>query len=135
MRLHLITLLLTLADECVLGTHKCHGDATCTDTTSSYTCTCKSGYAGNGFLCGKNRKSLITNFSFVSFESILCYSSVFLFLQFFLEFDHCANNPCQNSGTCVDGVGDFACICLLYYYGRNCYYKGKLHLNYWNHLN
>ena len=59
-------MLLTVADECVLGTHKCHSDAICFDTTSSYTCACKSGYAGNGFLCGKSRISLILSSDFVN---------------------------------------------------------------------
>lgn len=38
-------------DECDLGTHDCSSLATCTDADDGYTCTCKSGYTGNGKVC------------------------------------------------------------------------------------
>ena len=39
-------------DECTLGTHNCHGNATCTNTDGSFTCSCNIGYTGNGVTCG-----------------------------------------------------------------------------------
>ena len=36
-------------NEC--STSPCHADATCGNTPGSFTCTCKPGYSGNGFLC------------------------------------------------------------------------------------
>ena len=45
-------------DECDLGTDMCHQQATCTDTDGSYSCTCNSGYTGNGLECnGKHTGS------------------------------------------------------------------------------
>ena len=120
------TLLLTLTDECVLGTHKCHSDAICTDTTSSYTCACKPEYVGNGFLCGKNRSSLVESFGLSNFRKYFVFQLCVLIQAFILDMNQCANNPCQNSGTCVDGVGDYACTCLHLYYGKNCQYRGKV---------
>lgn len=38
-------------DECAGGTHDCNANATCTDTTEGFACTCKSGYSGNGDVC------------------------------------------------------------------------------------
>ena len=41
-------------DECTIGTHNCDldpGQATCTNTVGSFTCTCNTGYAGNGVVC------------------------------------------------------------------------------------
>ncbi len=38
-------------DECSLGTHFCDSNADCTNTVSSYSCQCQSGYAGNGKSC------------------------------------------------------------------------------------
>ncbi|CAB4011972.1 microneme MIC12 [Paramuricea clavata] len=38
-------------NECVLRTHACSGNATCTNTVGSYTCHCKTGFTGNGFIC------------------------------------------------------------------------------------
>ena len=42
---------ITDVDECTYGTHNCHQDATCQNTDGSFTCTCKSGYTGNGTDC------------------------------------------------------------------------------------
>ena len=38
-------------DECTLGTHNCHGNATCSNTDGSFTCACNVGYTGNGVTC------------------------------------------------------------------------------------
>jgi hypothetical protein len=38
-------------DECARGLDLCDPGATCTDTPTSYTCTCKSGYTGDGYAC------------------------------------------------------------------------------------
>ena len=38
-------------NECLEGTHNCHANADCTDLTGSYSCACKVGYSGNGFIC------------------------------------------------------------------------------------
>ena len=38
-------------DECSTDTKLCHEQATCMDTDGSYTCTCKSGYTGDGETC------------------------------------------------------------------------------------
>ena len=37
-------------DECRAGTHNCHEHASCTDTEHAFTCRCKPGYLGNGFM-------------------------------------------------------------------------------------
>ena len=38
-------------DECAIGNHSCHDDATCYNTEGSYTCSCNIGYTGNGSFC------------------------------------------------------------------------------------
>lgn len=38
-------------NECTVGTDNCHARAVCTNTIGSFTCTCQSGYAGNGVIC------------------------------------------------------------------------------------
>ena len=38
-------------DECALGTDDCSQYATCTDTDSSYYCTCSPGFTGDGRTC------------------------------------------------------------------------------------
>ena len=38
-------------NECMLGTHNCHNNATCFNTNGSFTCTCNIGHSGNGTKC------------------------------------------------------------------------------------
>lgn len=38
-------------NECEDGTHNCDENATCTNTDGSYTCSCASGYSGDGITC------------------------------------------------------------------------------------
>jgi hypothetical protein len=37
-------------DECCIGTF-CHEQSTCANSVANFTCTCDSGYTGNGTFC------------------------------------------------------------------------------------
>ncbi|XP_078667248.1 uncharacterized protein LOC144909067 [Branchiostoma floridae x Branchiostoma belcheri] len=37
-----------------------------------------------------------------------------------IDIDECASNPCQNGGTCQDGVNSYHCHCQVGYGGENC---------------
>ena len=44
-------------DECGAGTASCDGNAGCDNTAGSYTCTCNTGFSGDGHTCtGKKYK-------------------------------------------------------------------------------
>ncbi|KAI8511658.1 complement activation, classical pathway [Branchiostoma belcheri] len=45
------TLPFTDNDECTDGSHNCSPNATCTNTPGSFTCSCNSGYSGDGVIC------------------------------------------------------------------------------------
>lgn len=36
------------------------------------------------------------------------------------EIDECASNPCQNGGTCIDGLASFYCNCTEDFVGDQC---------------
>ena len=47
-------------DECLVETHDCHENASCTNTDESFTCACNDGYFGDGKICsGRNCKSRV----------------------------------------------------------------------------
>ena len=43
-------------DECTTDTHNCDANAVCTDTDGSFTCSCNSGYSGDGTTCTSKLK-------------------------------------------------------------------------------
>ena len=47
-------------NECTSGQDRCHGYASCRDTIGSYTCSCRSGYTGNGYSCTSKNKSFLS---------------------------------------------------------------------------
>ena len=66
-------------DECTLGSHNCHGNATCTNTDGSFTCACNVGYTGNGVTCAGMKK---TDIAVVSL--FLIHTDVFFSFMLFL---------------------------------------------------
>lgn len=38
----------------------------------------------------------------------------------FSDVDECSSNPCQNGGTCEDGINQYSCVCAAGYQGVNC---------------
>ena len=43
-----------------------------------------------------------------------------LMVPSFRHTDECASSPCQNGGTCNDGVREYSCTCADGYKGTNC---------------
>ena len=42
------------------------------------------------------------------------------------DIDECASSPCQNGGTCSDGVNKYTCTCADGFNGDNCEKKGMI---------
>ena len=57
-----------------------------------------------------------------------CYCFTDIVVGFFSEKDECRVeelSPCQNSGSCLDGIGDYSCECTANFTGKNCTESGK----------
>ena len=37
-----------------------------------------------------------------------------------LDIDECSSGPCQNDGTCTDGIDEYTCNCSIGYTGADC---------------
>ena len=48
------------------------------------------------------------------------------------DIDDCDPNPCQNEGTCTDGVNSFTCDCATGFTGNTCDSTGMygIHFNF-----
>ena len=42
---------MTDINECSLSTHNCNANATCSNTIGGFSCSCNSGFSGNGVSC------------------------------------------------------------------------------------
>ena len=36
------------------------------------------------------------------------------------DIDDCIENPCNNNGSCVDGIASYNCVCLPGFTGADC---------------
>ena len=55
----------------------------------------------------------------------IAYNTVLVILMtkiqiLYADINECASRPCQNGGTCVDGVNSYTCNCDVGYTGENC---------------
>lgn len=51
---------------------------------------------------------------------ILSKCLLYYVTAFVVDVDDCANNPCQNGGSCADLVNGYTCNCVTGYDGVNC---------------
>ena len=54
-----------ILDECTDGNHACHVNAICNNSERSYSCSCKDGYKGDGFL---NESEYLSSFVSVGIQ-------------------------------------------------------------------
>ncbi|XP_061176191.1 adhesion G protein-coupled receptor E2-like [Saccostrea echinata] len=103
----------------------CQNYGTCNENSDSFTCSCRSGFAGrlcqtdinecasrpcqnqgvcqdhvNGFTCA------CTN----GYTGKLCQTDI----------DDCSGNLCKNNASCIDGINQFQCACLPGFTGNLC---------------
>ena len=83
-------------DECAADIHNCDANAVCKDNNLSYTCTCNSGYQGDGENCSDINE---------------CYEST---------------HDCHENALCKNNDGGYICECNDGFIGDGKICKGKL---------
>ena len=111
-------------DECALG-HGCHPKSTCENSDGSYTCTCNTGYFGNGRMCeeGNCTEDLCPpNEQCVSPSGIACrcYDGFERDNNGLCEdIDECSIGKyiCEENADCSNTDGSFKCNCREGFFG------------------
>ena len=102
-------------NECLTNNGGCHNQAICANIIGSFTCTCKAGYSGDGFICDGKKKT----FGPKKKENIY-----FLFSLLRIDIDECSTNygGCHDQAICTNTPGHFTCTCKPGYSGdgKNC---------------
>eukprot|EP00736_Rhodelphis_marinus_P002965 Rmarinus@m.29473 len=115
-------------DECELFTHNCPSISTCTDTYDSFTCTCVSGYIGDGLDCSDLTEC--ANGVHNCHTDALCSNTVGSFSCSCRkgyegtgveceDKDECVSGShlCDPNALCTNSQGGYECACLANYFG------------------
>ncbi len=109
-------------DECTDGSATCSADATCGNTPGSYTCTCNSGFTGDGFTCadvdectdgtdGCDSNATCANTA----GSYTCTCNAGYAGDGFTcaDVDECTagSDTCDTNAACANTVGGYTCTC------------------------
>ena len=114
-------------DECALGSHNCHAQATCRDTAAGFECTCRPGYTGDGRACLDVDECATGDTPGPCHENAVCTNIPASFSCTCkpgfagngvdtCRFEGCLAGECQNGGSCVGGV----CQCAAGVTGDRC---------------
>ncbi|XP_017269603.1 cubilin [Kryptolebias marmoratus] len=124
----------TQSNICSSNNGGCHPLATCSSNPVSTfpVCTCPAGYTGNGYGptgCTQLSNICQTNNPCINGQCVSTTSSPGYFcncnsgwqgLHCDQNIDECSSNPCQNGGTCTDGINGFTCTCTDHWTGPLC---------------
>ena len=120
-------------NECAKTPSPCHANAHCNNTMGGHTCTCKSGYSGNGTHCtdvnecAKTVAPCGTGFNCTnligSFKCQRCPTGYNGNGKTCSDINECTTSkPCHSNATCTNNVGSYSCKCISGYNGdgKNC---------------
>ncbi|XP_033758117.1 fibropellin-1-like [Pecten maximus] len=112
----------------------CMNGGTCDVLTeTSFTCRCVAGYTGEYCQNWDQQSVCLSGFCgdrdvcrpFYVNESYVCPCTDHYTedsSRICQQNNYCAGSPCQNGGTCFNGVGEYYCVCVPGYGGLNCRY-------------
>ena len=79
-----------------MGTDNCHDNATCTNTDGSFTCTCNTGFSGDGVICTDINECTV------------------------------GTDNCHTNALCTNTIGSFSCQCNIGYSGDGVICQGDI---------
>ena len=100
-------------DDC--AANPCVNDGVCVDGVNSFTCNCPHGFIGETCTISKEKIAYL-NFRLKQIGR----QSLGLTSFILSDIDDCMGNPCNNNGTCKDGIASYTCTCQFGYEGQDC---------------
>ena len=97
-------------DEC--AAKPCLNNGTCVDGIAAYTCACPVGYTGARCENATSTSAIARAVAQACRDSRRCSAGT--------TTNWCANNPCGNGGTCVNGAASYVCTCAAGFTGAQC---------------
>ena len=94
----------------------CKNGGTCNNGVNQYTCDCALGFEGTNCETGDSQNDTCQYHHY-------CPNTFWFHLiknNFLTVVDMCYSEPCQNAGTCNNGVNKYTCDCAPGYEGPNC---------------
>lgn len=140
-------------EPCLDNTHQCSDNAVCSTTSTrhgveeTYSCTCVTGFTGNGFECIDDDEC--DQFTHSCTENQECLNTVGSYKctcpegmtgdgHVCIDTDECVDgtHQCTTHSTCHNTVGDYVCVCDLGFGGNMCSDVNECDLNtnncHWN---
>ena len=90
----------------------------CEDGANAFTCSCPHGFRGDTCSISMSWYLRYHRFHLDEFRKHL------MLISKSLDIDDCKDKPCNNGGTCQDGIASYACVCPLGFKGTDCELSG-----------
>ncbi|XP_078495750.1 uncharacterized protein LOC104266824 [Ciona intestinalis] len=118
----------TDVNECTAGTSNCHANANCMNTNGSFTCTCKTGFTGDGVTCTDIDECTLNTDN--CHANAACTNTIGSFTcacntgysgdgVTCTDIDECTlgTHDCHANANCMNTKGSFTCACNTGYSG------------------
>uniref|UniRef100_A0A8C2GT15 Sushi, nidogen and EGF-like domains 1 n=1 Tax=Cyprinus carpio TaxID=7962 RepID=A0A8C2GT15_CYPCA len=107
-------------DEC--SSYPCQNGGTCVDKINHFICLCPVGFIGTTCETGKYPILQLSdsNFNYALHCVCVCVCVCVYMCLLPADIDECQEPPCLNGAQCIQGVGNFTCVCQAGYTGFLC---------------